>query len=823
MTSCQVCFVVMLTAFGVGCSSDDSSDASGAGGKKTSNHQGGAAGKSGKSGAGGVAGDTVIDNGGSAGEPAGGTAGGTPLGSAGVAGTVDTGAAGMSGAAIDVAGAAGTTGGGAGGAAGAAGLGNAGIAGGSSDSAGAAGVAGLGSGGIAGGSSDSAGAAGAPSTCASGCLIGGVCFDDGQTNPLNKCQICVKATSASDFSNNDGAACDDGVFCNGRDSCSGGTCSAHAGDPCTTWSQPCDEKTDICYDPTQGVDSPSCNAAGDVVRHNAVGTELLVQDCLPAASHGACAGGVCGCTAGYTGEQCDQCLILVHGTKGKDTNDGTSWALAFASVQAGLDAAVTKIPSVASACEVWVAAGTYKPTSGTDRAATILLRAKVGLYGGFTGTETRRATRNITTNVTILSGDIGTVGDAADNSYHVVTGVTDATIDGFTIAGGNANGGSTDNYGGGMYNSGSSPTVTNCKFTSNSATSFGGGMYNSGSSPTVTNCTFTSNSATNGGGMYNSGSSPTVTNCKFTSNSATDGGGMFNFRYSSPVLTDCTFTSNSAAYGGGMFNDFSSSPIVTSCAFATNTATEDGGGMYNNGDCSPIVTSCTFATNTATKDGGGMYNYSSSPVVTRSAFTSNSATNDGGMHNYISSPTVTNCTFWGNQASVYSGALGNTQSSPTITNCTFNRNQAGVEGSGIVNYDHSSPIVTNCILWKNEGPSAHGELVSDATCAPVVTYSLVDGGCVSAVGCTTSDIGNINGDPGFVDYVTGDLHLRSYSAAIDVGTGCPSTSVPLTDKDGKGRWDITSVTNASGTRGVDMGAYEFQGGSADTSLSAICP
>src|SRR5262249_17970629 len=30
----------------------------------------------------------------------------------------------------------------------------------------------------------------------------------------------------------DGAACDDGVFCNGADTCSGGTCSAHVGDPC---------------------------------------------------------------------------------------------------------------------------------------------------------------------------------------------------------------------------------------------------------------------------------------------------------------------------------------------------------------------------------------------------------------------------------------------------------------------------------------------------------------------------------------------------------------------------------------------------------------
>ena len=52
----------------------------------------------------------------------------------------------------------------------------------------------------------------------------------------------------------------------------------------------------------------------------------------------------------------------------------------------------------------------------------------------------------------------------------------------------------------------------NCTFTDNSAAILGkgGGMYNSGSDPTLTNCTFTSNTADEyGGGMYNLDSSPT--------------------------------------------------------------------------------------------------------------------------------------------------------------------------------------------------------------------------------------------------------------------------------------------------------------------------
>src|SRR5690606_20500191 len=106
--------------------------------------------------------------------------------------------------------------------------------------------------------------------------------------------------------------------------------------------------------------------------------------------------------------------------------------------------------------------------------------------------------RNWVTNMTTLSGEIGGAGNG-DNSYHVIynnnNGLNStAVLDGFTITGGNAN---DDDYpnsdGGGMFNSNSSPTATNCSFSGNSANFSGGGMYNSSSSPTVTNCSFSGN------------------------------------------------------------------------------------------------------------------------------------------------------------------------------------------------------------------------------------------------------------------------------------------------------------------------------------------
>ncbi len=141
-----------------------------------------------------------------------------------------------------------------------------------------------------------------------------------------------------------------------------------------------------------------------------------------------------------------------------------------------------------------MAAGAYKPTADTDRTKTFTLLAGVALYGGFAGTESSRDQRDWAGNVTILSGDIGTPDDASDNSYHVVTGTTGATLDGFTVTGGNA-----DTSGGGLQNLSASPTIAHCTFMGNSATENGGAVHDLGpSAPTFIDCTFVGNSAGNG-------------------------------------------------------------------------------------------------------------------------------------------------------------------------------------------------------------------------------------------------------------------------------------------------------------------------------------
>jgi hypothetical protein len=113
--------------------------------------------------------------------------------------------------------------------------------------------------------------------------------------------------------------------------------------------------------------------------------------------------------------------------------DCSSWTNAC-TLQSALTGAV-------SGEEIWVQAGTHKPTAGSDRGATFQLINGVAVYGGFAGTEAARDDRNPAAHVTILSGDIDnndsqtpiitdltTVSGNTTNSIHVVTGATGATL-----------------------------------------------------------------------------------------------------------------------------------------------------------------------------------------------------------------------------------------------------------------------------------------------------------------------------------------------------------------------------------------------------------
>lgn len=502
----------------------------------------------------------------------------------------------------------------------------------------------------------------------------------------------------------------------------------------------------------------------------------------------------------------------------------------------------TALAAAVSPSEIWVQQGTHKPTLDTDRTATFQLKNGVGVYGGFAGTETARNQRNPATNVTTLSGDIGTVGDTSDNSYHVVTAIstdTSAILDGFTLAGGNANGDystGTDS-GGGMLGAGT-PTLTNLTFAGNSAIA-GGGMYNSGN-PTLTNVTFSNNSATGvhgGGGMYNYGS-PLLTNVTFADNSAThSGGGLFNF-VGNPIMSNVTFTSNSAYSGGGMLSN-AGSPTLANATFTSNSATESGGAISSNEGFtltnvtfannsahsggaiiswgSSGLTNVTFTNNSATDgEGGGLVGNSGSLTMTNVIFSNNSASKHGGATYNTGNSTLTNVTFSGNMAgyagggiasiygnstltnvtfvgnsAAYCGGMYSYVDSSTLTNVTFTNNSADGRGGGVC--ADGSATLRNAILWGNMG-SISPQIDGSA----IIRDSVVQGGCPSGSTCTNV----ISSDPllGPLESYGGNTQtvpLLPGSSAIDAGNG---TYCPAQDQRGVDR---------VGT--CDIGAFESRG------------
>ena len=241
------------------------------------------------------------------------------------------------------------------------------------------------------------------------------------------------------------------------------------------------------------------------------------------------------------GAQFNGTLAVIYVDSGASGADnGGSWADAVTDLQDALAMS-------GSGDEIWVAAGTYRPTSGSDRTISFVLIDGVGIYGGFAGGETARGQRDWETYTTTLSGDIGVGGADSDNSFQVVASGAvggSAVLDGFSITTGNANGLNPYDRGGGLFNSFGSPTISNCTFAGNTA-EYGGGMYSYDGSPTVSNCTFDGNYAEFGGGMYNHYASTTLVNCTFSGNSASSAGsGIGNSDGSSLMLRNTLLADN---------------------------------------------------------------------------------------------------------------------------------------------------------------------------------------------------------------------------------------------------------------------------------------
>lgn len=245
---------------------------------------------------------------------------------------------------------------------------------------------------------------------------------------------------------------------------------------------------------------------------------------------------------------------------------GVDWSNAFTDLQQALSVVI-------AGDEVWVAAGQYKPTTGTNRTVSFALRNGVNVYGGFAGFETELDERNIAAFPTTLNGDIGEVGLDSDNSHSVVTANninTTIILDGFRILNGNNTNGT---QGGGLRVTnalGGEVQVRNCRFIGHQSTNYGGGIYLAAANLMVEGCEFLNNESSNGGAIHNgnnNGGNSTLLlrDCVFKGNTANSGACLNNTSpYNEIVVDRCMFTNNSTTNSVIVVDDFLSCKLMNS-------------------------------------------------------------------------------------------------------------------------------------------------------------------------------------------------------------------------------------------------------------------
>ncbi len=475
--------------------------------------------------------------------------------------------------------------------------------------------------------------------------------------------------------------------------------------------------------------------------------------------------------------------------------DGRSWATAYQYPQDALTAAQVD-PAVT---QIWVAEGTYTPDEGQsqtlgNRAATFQLLSGVALRGGFAGNEDSDtfdlANRDFALHETILTGDLNgddgpNFANYGENSYHVVTGsATDSTavLDGFTITGGNANGSSPHNTGGGMYSAAGSPTVTNCVFAANVADRGGGAGNINSANPTFDNCTVRGNKATGqSSGMYAD--------------------------HSSPTLRGCTFADNQGGAYGALHFQWADSPTVINCVFTGNVgAGQDGGGAISCFYSTLTITGCRITGNSGSYAGGVSISHSSHAQITNCVISGNSATGGAPLRGF------------GGGVTCYLGAT------LALDNCTITGNSASGYGGGVASFmalgAPGTVTMANCILWQNTASFGSQIAIGSGSAYPgastiSVSHSDVQGGQAAAyvdpAGTFTWGLGNVESDPLFANPTGGDYHLLPGSPCIDAGNNAAVPGGITTDLDGKPRFvdDPSAPDTGSGTPPiVDMGAYE---------------
>ncbi len=416
-------------------------------------------------------------------------------------------------------------------------------------------------------------------------------------------------------------------------------------------------------------------------------------------------------------------------------------------------------PAVIAGDTIWVSNGVYDSggitnyPSGSDQTTRVVITKAITL----------QSQNNDPTN-TIIKGAWHPITTNGQSAVRCVYMAADSTLIGFTLTNGaTLSPNSSRNSGGGVYCPSITPVISNCIITGNSAYYAGGGAYYG----TLRNCTLTANFAWGfgGGGTCYS----VLTNCTFIGNyafyssSIRGGGAYYSTLYNCVLISNNTLIGNS--HGGGAGNS-----KLFNCTLIGNRGVTYGGATI---DCT--LSNCTLTSNYGAQGGAAIWG-----TLYNCTMIGNSAGYGGGTEG----STLYNCFLAGNSVSYNGGGAD----ACTLYNCTLVGNRAGNAGGGGGAYGST---LSGCIIYFNNASSASNWA-----------------SCTFTNSCTAPSnsgwaVGNIVGDPMFVNTNIGNYRLSSRSPCVNAGTNFSwvTNSTDLRGKDLDGRPRVKYGT-------VDMGAYE---------------
>jgi hypothetical protein len=142
----------------------------------------------------------------------------------------------------------------------------------------------------------------------------------------------------------------------------------------------------------------------------------------------------------------------------------------------------------------------------------------------------------------------------------------------------------------------------------------------------------------------------------------------------------------------------------------------------------------------------------------------------GGITSDNATTVATDCLFVGNNTTGGGGAVCGVDGTVILAHCTIVNNAADSGGAAILSWA-ANVVVSNSILWENGVDPIVGSVN--------VAHCDVQGGCAG--------LGNIDRDPLFIDFATGDYHLRRRSPCVNEGDPGFVSSMGETDIDGEPR------------------------------------